>query len=94
MSDSNFSTIVKYIKHNVGDLSVTERQDILQMIVNSSIDDSKIQTKGNGTQIKIRDIPRPTVYMIHNYIQTKLLNKINALQFFPDKDDEDEGKDS
>ena len=85
----DFQTAVKYIEHHVGDLSITERQDILQMIVNSSIEDSKIQTKGDGTQIKIRDIPRSTIYMIYSYIQTKLNSKLTALQNFPDVDDED-----
>ena len=49
----------------------------------------KIQTKGDGTQIKIRDIPRSTIYMIYSYIQTKLNSKLTALQNFPDVDDED-----
>jgi len=88
MTDKNVHTMAKYIKHYVGDLSQAERHDILQMIVNSSIDDSKIQTKGDGTQIRIADIPKSTINMIYNYIQTKLTTKLNALQYFPDKDDD------
>lgn len=89
MSDKiSITDIVKYIKFNVDYLSMNERQDILQMIINSSIEDSKIQTKGNGTQIKFRDIPQSVLSMIYSYIQTKLTSKMDELQYFPDKVEE------
>jgi hypothetical protein len=80
--------MIKYIKQHVGDLLVSERQDILQMIVNSSIEDNKIQTKGDGTQVRFADIPKPIIGMVYSYIQNKLTTKLNALQYFPDRDDE------
>lgn len=84
MSGGSVADIIKYIKYNVGELSNQERMDILQMIVNSSIDDNKIQTKGDGTQIKFRDMPKDLIYRIHTYIQNKLSSKLNELQYFPD----------
>lgn len=85
-----WQAMIKYIKYYINDLSLNERQDILQMLVNASIDDSKLQNKGGGTQIKIRDIPRPTIVMVYNYITHKLSAKLTALQHFPDKDEDDE----
>ena len=67
MTDVKMSPInmIKYIKRNVDYLSINERQDILQMIINALPDDSKIQTKGDGTQIKFKDIPSPTIASIY-----------------------------
>jgi len=81
--DSKQSTedMIDYIQHNIDDLLIKERQDILQMIINS-VEDKKIQTKGNGTQIKIDDIPIATIKMIYTYIQTKLNSKKNELERF------------
>jgi hypothetical protein len=80
-------SMIKFIKHNVGDLSINERQDILQMLVNSPINDKKIQTKGDGTQIKFNDIHKSVIIMIYNYIYTKLNTKKDELQYFPDKEE-------
>lgn len=81
---------VEYILHHVDELSTPERQQILQMLVNSSsIPDSKIQTKGGGTLIKLSHIPYSIIFMIYNYILTKLTDKSNALQSFPDEDEDE-----
>lgn len=80
-------TMVKYIDRHSVDMTHSEKQDILQMIINARIDDKKIQTKGNGTLIKYSDIPLATINNIYNYIKSKLENKINALQYFPDKEE-------
>lgn len=74
--------IIEYIKNNIDSLSVNERQDILQMIVNSSIEDSRIQTKGDGTQIKFKDLPVILINNIYNYIQVKMNNKLTTLNNF------------
>lgn len=81
----NRATIIIFIKKHINELSINERKDILQMIVNSPIEDNKIQTKGNGTQIKFCDIPKNTIMSIYGYIQNKLSNKLNELQYFPDE---------
>jgi hypothetical protein len=82
------STMIKYVKHHVGDLSIDERHDILQILINSPVIDKKIQTKGDGTQIKFNDIPNTTIITIHNYIHTKLNSKKDELQYFLNEDDE------
>jgi hypothetical protein len=71
--------MIKYIVRSVSELQITERQQILQMILNA-VPDSKIQTKGDGTQVKISDIPRSTMLMIHNYISTKIASKMQTLE--------------
>jgi hypothetical protein len=83
------SCMITYIKHHVGDLSIEERRGIIQMLVNSSIPTRKIQTKGNGTQIKFRDIPETVVSMIYNYIDTRVSNKKDELRHFPDGEHEE-----
>jgi hypothetical protein len=82
--------MIAYIKHHVGDLSIEERRGVIQMLVNSSIPGRKIQTKGDGTQVKFRDIPETVVSMIYNYIDTRVANKKDELQHFPDGDQEEE----
>ena len=71
--------IILYIKQKIGDMSQMERKDILQMIMNSGVDDAKIQSKGSGTQIKFKDIPKESLINIHNYMQGKIKEKIEKL---------------
>jgi hypothetical protein len=77
--------MVMFIKQKVGELSINERRDILQMIVNSGIDDNKIQTKGGGTQIKLKHIQHETVISIYNYISLKIKDKIEKLKNFTEE---------
>ncbi len=76
--------MIDYIKRYVDDLSISERQDILQIIINSQIEDKKIQTKGNGTQIRFKDLDNSTITVIYNYIHSKLQMKISTLQSLPE----------
>jgi hypothetical protein len=71
--------MIAYIKRHVDDLLVSERQDILQIVMNSPIEDKKIQTKGNGTQIRFKDLDQSTILTIYTYIQTKLQVKMSML---------------
>ena len=64
--------IIKYIKHNIKDMDMDEKHGILQILMNSSIDDSKLQTKGDGTQIKFCDIPDSVLTIVYNYIKNKI----------------------
>lgn len=73
---------IKYIKQYVDDLSKMERQDILQNIINAGVPDSKIITKGDGTQIRFNDIPESVLSMIYVFIQTKIASKLNELEQF------------
>ncbi len=77
--------IQKYISNHVGELNIAERTDILQMIINSSIDNEHIQEKGDGTQIKYSHIHRSTLVSIYNFIQNKISHKMDALRNFPDE---------
>jgi len=77
-------SMINYIKHHCSDLSLDEKQSILQMIINSNIPDKKIQTKGGGTQIKFSDIPNNIINMIYNYIETRIKSRKSEIQYFPD----------
>ena len=78
MTDINDIQMIKYIVRNVNELQIKEREEVLQMIYNA-VPDSKIQTKGDGTEIKVMDIPHSTLLMTHNYIQTKISCKLLEL---------------
>lgn len=80
--------MVEYIKHHVDDLSVPERYDILQMIINSSVEDNKIHTKGDGTQVKFKYISKPVVANIYNYMLKKITGKMDQFKCFSDVEEE------
>ncbi len=75
---------IKYINQSLNDLNVSEKQEILQMLINS-IDDKKIQTKGDGTQIRYSDIPKNILQNIQSYIKIQLENKMKKIENFPTK---------
>jgi hypothetical protein len=79
--------MIMYIKHNVIDLSINERKDILQMIINSGIEDNKVQSKGNGTQIKFKDLQSDVIVSIHKYMQTKMKEKLENLKNFTEENE-------
>ena len=84
---NNLIAMILQIKQQSGELNINERKDILQMIVNSGIEDSKIQTKGRGTQIKFADIPPETIISMHKYIQTKIDEKMENLRNFTEENE-------
>ena len=86
MSDININTYISYIKQYINDLSLSDKKDVLQLIMNSNIEDNKIQTKGDGTQIKFKDIPVNIIISIYNYMHNKINTKLNELEYFPDKE--------
>ena len=79
MSHSDLDDKIKYINENVIKLLLIERKEILQILYNS-IGDGKISTKGNGSQIKYKDIPHHTMLAIYTYIQNKLNVKVGDVQ--------------
>jgi hypothetical protein len=81
MSDSKDEIINKilFIKRNINEMITEELRDILQIIMNSNIDDKKIQEKGGGTQIKFKDIPIPVINDIFDYISKKIKEKVDKL---------------
>ena len=77
--------ICEYINYNVCELSIQDRLDILQMIVNS-VDNKKIQDKGDGVQIKMVNISTPTLIMIRDFVKKKLLQKDKQDMFLFEED--------
>lgn len=84
---NNLIAMILQIKQKVEELNNNERKDILQMVVNSGIEDSKIQTKGRGTQIKFADIPPETIISMHKYIQNKINEKMENLRNFTEENE-------
>jgi hypothetical protein len=80
--------MITYIKQKVGDLNVNERKDILQMLINSGIEDSRIHSKGRGTQIKFMDIPTDMIVSIYKFIQVKINEKMENLKNFTEENEE------
>ena len=67
------------IKQKTPDIALSDRKEILRIIMRSGIDDHKIQSKGNGTQIKFKDLPNSTIIQIYNFITMKIQDKIHKL---------------
>lgn len=77
-------TIETYILRHANDLSINERREILKIINDSNVPDRYIRSKGSGTEIPLKYVPEDILLAIHNYISTKIADKQNALQSFPD----------
>jgi hypothetical protein len=60
-----------YICNNVDELNFQNRKDVLQVIYNSS-SQNKITEKGNGSQIKMNDLPIMLIRTIYDFINLKL----------------------
>jgi hypothetical protein len=87
MSDKKTDIIemILFIQQRVGDLSLTEKKDIYQIINNSNVEDSKIQEKGGGIQIKFKNIPSPTIVEIYNFIKKSIERKLECLNDFTEE---------
>lgn len=72
-----------YLIRHVNDLSIAERQELLQMIVNADVPDRFIRTKGNGTEITLKYIPENTFIDMYNYVKKKISDKQQALESLP-----------
>lgn len=74
MSDQKRKYIILYLDDKVNELRLNHRTEILQMILYSSIEDSKVVEKGNGTQVKFSDIPNELLLSIYNFVHNKVEN--------------------
>lgn len=72
--------MIVFIKQKVSSMSINDRREILRIIMQSGIDDHKIHSKGDGTQVKFKDLPYTTVLSIYKYMTTKIDTKITELQ--------------
>lgn len=80
-----------YIDENVDDLDREERQEILNLIVNSGIDESKLHDKGDGAQIRYSDLTDESINSIYVYTKNKIEKKtqfINNIVSEESSDDE------
>jgi len=82
-TNPTITSMAKYIKHHINDMMLSEKEDILKMIV-GSMSDNKIHTKGDGTQVKFDDMPKTTISMIYNYMKRKISDKQKQLQHISD----------
>lgn len=78
MSD-DLNELISYISENVNELKHKDRVEVMQMILSSQIEKTKITEKGAGTQIKFVDIPKPVIYKLHNFIKNKIENDSNSI---------------
>jgi hypothetical protein len=83
---SDIKKMVAYIDRYANELSIPERQNILQ-IIHRSVPDEKIHTKGSGTLINYNDIPRATINDIYSYVKRQITQKEKQLEYFSEEDD-------
>jgi hypothetical protein len=67
-----------YICNNVDELNLENRKDVLQIIYKSS-SKKKITEKGNGSQIKMDDLPEMLIRTVYDFINQKL--EIQKIEF-------------
>ncbi len=72
MEDLERKKFILYINENINELTLNFRKEILQMILCSDIDPTKIVEKGSGTQIKYENIEIELLKNIYNYIYNKI----------------------
>ena len=80
---TSLSTMKKYINQNVDEISLDERKMVLKMIIDHSVEDSKIHTKGNGTMVAYKDMNKSLIISLYTFIQSKINFKISELNKFP-----------
>lgn len=79
ISKEKINQYILYIHDSINELKINHRKDVLQIILGSDIQDSKISEKGNGTQIKFSDIPPPLLQIIYNFIHSKIESYENII---------------
>lgn len=82
-TDERLNEVVRFINYNIVSMSKSDKEEILQMIFMSDIDESKIQDKGGGAQVKFKDIPVNVILDIHKKMEQKLEKKKNDLKNIP-----------
>ena len=80
ISEKEIINMIAYISQHVSDLSQDDRHKILKIIIKSGIDDSKIHSKGNGTQIKYKDLSYDAITSVHKFITDTIKIKMEQLK--------------
>lgn len=68
-----------YIANKINELRLCHRKEVLQMILYSNIDQSKIKEKGNGTQIKFSELSPDLIKNIYNFVYNKVENSTDII---------------
>jgi len=87
-TDEEIIKMIVYIKQKNTDIDLSDGKEILRMIIAEGVEDHKIHTKGNGTQVKFKDLPYKLIVRIYNFIQTRINNKIEQLNQMTEEYDE------
>jgi|SaaInlV_165m_DNA_2_1040747.scaffolds.fasta_scaffold204462_1 hypothetical protein len=68
----------QYVVDNINEMVLEDRVEIVQMIFNSP-HRNNLKEKGNGTQIKLKDISDSLINQLYNYIYQKLSENENDI---------------
>ncbi len=68
INEKEIINMIAFISQHVAGLSNDDRHKILKIIIKSGIDDAKIHSKGNGTQIKYKDLSYDAIIAVHKFI--------------------------
>ncbi len=79
-SKQEIINMILYITQKTPDISISDRKEILRIIMKSGIEDHKIQSKGSGTQVKFKDLPNQTIIQIYNFVKFKISEKLKRLE--------------
>lgn len=82
MDNEEIINQILFINKNISELSNTDYIGILQILLNSTIDEKKIQEKGGGTQIKYKDIPPEIINNIYDFVNYRLKEKVSKLNTY------------
>lgn len=88
-SKAEIINMIISITQKVDKLLVIDRREILRLIIKSGVEDHKIHSKGNGTQIKFKDMKFETITIIYNFIQNKMAENLVQLESIIDENVED-----
>ena len=72
MQESERNKYIIYINDNINELKFAFRKEILQIILYSNIEESKVVEKGSGTAIKYAHLDSTLLKTIYNFILKKL----------------------
>lgn len=70
---------ISYITQKVPELTDNDNKEIYRILVNSGLSDNKIHEKGNGLQIKFKDITEEAIDDIYSFISKKIKTKTDEL---------------
>ena len=80
VNEKEIINMIAFISQHVSDLSQDDRHKILKIIIKSGIDDSKIHSKGNGTQIKYKDLSYDAITSVYKFITDTITIKMEQLK--------------